>query len=80
RIACLLRPRRLKGLASSAISLPRDCPRRRSMPRQQQAKTRYPAPAPQRQAQSPRRFGRSPGLKGGPNRRVNFCQGNGGSK
>ncbi|KAH9109595.1 hypothetical protein AeMF1_015357 [Aphanomyces euteiches] len=40
-----------------------------SMPRQQQAKTRYPAPAPQGQAQSPRRFGRSPGLKGGPNRR-----------
>ncbi|KAH9151130.1 hypothetical protein AeRB84_006191, partial [Aphanomyces euteiches] len=39
----------------------RDCPRRGGTPRQQQAKTRYPAPAPQGQAQSPRRFGRSPG-------------------
>ncbi|KAF0722380.1 hypothetical protein Ae201684P_019419 [Aphanomyces euteiches] len=58
----------------------RDCPRRGGTPRQQQAKARYPAPAPQGQAQSPRRFGRSPGVKGGPNRRVNFRQGNGGSQ
>ncbi|CAK4834798.1 unnamed protein product [Aphanomyces euteiches] len=58
----------------------RDCPRRGGTPRLQQAKTRYPAVAPQGQAQSPRRFGRSPGSKGGPNRRVNFRQGNGGSQ
>ncbi|KAH9182536.1 hypothetical protein AeNC1_015488 [Aphanomyces euteiches] len=30
----------------------RDCPRRGRTPRQEQAKTRYPAPAPQGQAQS----------------------------